>query len=86
MGMKDLVKKAFRETVDFVPRKTGGPFGNSSGCSKFPPARPQEAGRLRRTLGVRRREARARERSWREFSAADYGRPSVRMKFSIVVV
>ena len=28
------------------------------GCSKFPPARPQEAGRLRRTLAVRRREAR----------------------------
>ena len=33
-------------------------FGDSRGCSKFPPARPQGAGRLRRTLAVRRKEAR----------------------------
>ena len=46
-------------------------FGGFTGCSKFPPARPQEAGRLRRTLAVRRREARDRERGRRKFSAAD---------------
>jgi hypothetical protein len=45
--------------------------GDFGGCSKFPPARPKGAGRLRRTLAVRRREARDREQSWRRFSAAD---------------
>ena len=33
-------------------------FFRDSGCSKFPPARPQEAGRPRRTLVIRRTEAR----------------------------
>jgi hypothetical protein len=44
----------------FEPRtKLGFVFsGDSGGCSKFLPARPQGAGRLRRTLVVRRREAR----------------------------
>lgn len=31
---------------------------SSRGCSKFSPARPEGVGRLRRTLAVRRREAR----------------------------
>ena len=38
-------------------------FRDFRGCSKFPPARPQGAGRLRRTFAVGRREARDRERS-----------------------
>jgi len=57
-GRNDLTKR--RETKG---KKRNGLQAVQNGH----PARPQGAGRLRRTLGVRRKEARDRERRWWPF-------------------